>query len=69
MDLDDSFDSNRSLGNCIGSALFKDNRSKSPVRFKEKFSTLYRIVFNKYYVDEFYQKTVINGALIFFEII
>jgi len=49
----------------IASALFKDARSKMPVKFKEKFSTPYRIVFNKYYVDELYQYTVVNGTLIF----
>lgn len=31
--------------------------------FAQKFSGLYRVVFNKYFVDEFYTKVFVNGVL------
>ncbi len=34
-----------------------------PVRFAEKYKTLYRWVYNKYFVDEFYNFTFVKGLL------
>jgi len=48
--------------------LFKDARSRIPVRFKGMFPGLYRLAFNKYYIDELYQSTLINGSIIFSKI-
>ena len=45
--------------------LFNDARSTVPVRFREKFRTIYRVVFNKYYIDELYQSSIINGSVVF----
>ncbi|MFZ5515831.1 MAG: NADH-quinone oxidoreductase subunit L [Candidatus Zhuqueibacterota bacterium] len=45
--------------------LYNDNKSTVPARFLKTFPTYHRIAFNKYYVDELYQKTVINGTLAF----
>jgi NADH-quinone oxidoreductase subunit L len=45
--------------------LFKDSRSTMPSRFKQMFPGLHRLVFNKYYIDELYQSTLINGSVIF----
>ena len=36
----------------------------SPQRWANRFGQLYRVVFNKYYVDEFYEKTAIRGTLV-----
>jgi NADH-quinone oxidoreductase subunit L len=49
-------------------SLFKDARSSVPFRIKQKFSTLHGLVFNKYYVDEVYQATLIKGTVIFSKI-
>ncbi len=47
---------------------FKDYRSKVPLGFKKMFPGLHRLVFNKYYIDELYQSTMINGSVIFSKI-
>jgi proton-translocating NADH-quinone oxidoreductase chain L len=44
--------------------LYKDARSTVPARLKETFPRAWEIVFNKYYVDELYQATVVRGALL-----
>ncbi len=51
------------IGFGFARAFYKDNKSPIPAQMKEKFAGIHRVVFNKYYVDEFYQKTFINGAL------
>ncbi|MCB1161180.1 MAG: NADH-quinone oxidoreductase subunit L [Candidatus Krumholzibacteriia bacterium] len=38
-------------------------RPELPARAAARFATLYRLLLNKYFVDEFYQRTVINGVL------
>jgi NADH-quinone oxidoreductase subunit L len=48
--------------------LFKDARSKVPAEFVARYSKMHRIVFNKYYVDELYQATVIGGSMLFSKI-
>jgi NADH-quinone oxidoreductase subunit L len=47
---------------------FKDFRSQIPFKFKQMFPRLHRLVFNKYYIDELYQSTLINGSVIFSKI-
>ena len=34
-----------------------------PARLATRFAGLYRLIYNKYFVDEFYQATVVNGVL------
>jgi NADH-quinone oxidoreductase subunit L len=43
--------------------LYKDARSPVPQRLLERFSGIHRVIFNKYYVDEFYAATVIAGSM------
>lgn len=38
----------------VARVLYKDNKSELPARLKERFKTIHKIVFNKYYVDEAY---------------
>jgi len=38
-------------------------RPDIPARLAERFKGLYRLIYNKYYVDELYQATVISGVL------
>ncbi len=42
-----------------------DPRWSIPERFAKRYPVLYRVVYNKYYVDELYQKTVISGTIAF----
>lgn len=44
--------------------LFNAARSTVPARFVKKFTGIHRLVFNKYYVDELYQATVISGSVL-----
>ncbi len=46
-------------------SLYKDARSQVPAQFLLKYPGLHRVIYNKYYVDELYQKTFINFTLIF----
>jgi NADH-quinone oxidoreductase subunit L len=48
--------------------LYKDAKSKVPAQFVKNYPTIHRIAFNKYYVDELYQKTFISGSVIFSKI-
>ncbi len=54
-------------GFLLARALYKDGRSDLPARLKASTNRFvrnaYRIVFNKYYVDEFYQATVVRFVL------
>lgn len=45
--------------------LYKDARSSFPAKMLRKFPKIHKIVFNKYYVDEIYQATAINGSIVF----
>ena len=45
-------------------ALYMYNKRKEwPARFTARFPRLYRLVYNKYYVDEIYQVVVVNNLL------
>jgi NADH-quinone oxidoreductase subunit L len=43
--------------------LYKDAKSTVPERLKETFPRAWAFVFNKYYVDELYQATVVRSSL------
>src|SRR5882724_7631767 len=45
-------------------ALYHDNRSTVPARLKAVFPRAWALVFNKYYVDELYDATVVRGSLL-----
>src|SRR5262249_22599717 len=50
------------LGWFIARTLYKDARSTVPQKLAAAFPNLYRVVYNKYYVDEFYEATVLRGV-------
>ena len=51
-------------GGCAAAyLLYCDNRSTIPERLKETFPRAWALVFNKYYVDELYQATVVRGSI------
>jgi NADH-quinone oxidoreductase subunit L len=43
--------------------LYKDARSTVPATLKAKFEGIWTVVYNKYYVDELYQATVVKGSI------
>jgi NADH-quinone oxidoreductase subunit L len=43
--------------------LYADNRSAVPARLKAMFPRAWALVFNKYYVDEVYDATVVRGSV------
>jgi NADH-quinone oxidoreductase subunit L len=44
-------------------ALYKDAKSDVPARLKARFEGIWTVVYNKYYVDEFYARTVLRPAV------
>ena len=44
--------------------LYAENRSPVPARLRAAFPRAWALVFNKYYVDELYQATVVRGSLL-----
>jgi len=52
------------LGFLTAYALYHDNRSTVPARLKAMFPRAWALVFNKYYVDEVYDATVVRGSLV-----
>jgi NADH-quinone oxidoreductase subunit L len=50
------------LGWLSARAFYKDAKSTEAASLMAKFPNLHRWVFNKYYVDELYQKTVLAGS-------
>ena len=44
--------------------LYDKNLSPVPARMKERFATAWAIVYNKYYVDELYQATIVRGSVV-----
>jgi len=50
------------IGWFFARALYKDNRSQVPARLLERWKGVWTVVYNKYYVDELYQATVIRGS-------
>jgi NADH-quinone oxidoreductase subunit L len=45
--------------------LYNDNKSTIPERLKATFPRTWALVYNKYYVDELYQATIVRGTLLF----
>jgi len=43
--------------------LYKDNKSQAPARLLERWKGAWTVVYNKYYVDELYQATVLSGSV------
>ena len=52
------------VGWLLAYALYHDNRSTVPARLKAVFPRAWALVFNKYYVDELYDATVVRGSLV-----
>ncbi len=52
------------LGWIAARALYKDARSTVPARLKELFPRAWAVVYNKYYVDELYDATIVRGSLL-----
>ena len=52
------------LGWIAARALYKDARSTVPARLKELFPRAWAVVYNKYYVDELYDATIVRGSLV-----
>jgi NADH-quinone oxidoreductase subunit L len=50
------------LGWFIARTFYKDARSHAPAKIAAMFPRLHRVVYNKYYVDEFYQATVLRAV-------
>jgi NADH-quinone oxidoreductase subunit L len=44
--------------------LYKDAKSTIPATLAAKYPGLHKVVYNKYYVDEFYKATVLNGSMV-----
>jgi NADH-quinone oxidoreductase subunit L len=56
------------VGILAATALYRDAKSAIPEKLRTKYASLHKIVFNKYYVDELYQATVISGTVLFSKI-
>jgi NADH-quinone oxidoreductase subunit L len=52
------------LGWALARAFYKDAKSTVPARLMAAFPRLHKTVYDKYYVDEFYQQTVLAGAMV-----
>src|SRR5260370_8726397 len=50
------------LGWFIARSFYKDARRPAPAKIAAMFPRLHRVVYNKYYVDEFYQATVLRAV-------
>jgi len=44
-------------------ALYKDNKSQVPAQLLARFKGAWNVVYNKYFVDEIYQATVVRGSI------
>jgi NADH-quinone oxidoreductase subunit L len=45
-------------------AIYKDNKNEAALLARiEKYKGIWTVIYNKYYVDELYQKTVLNGSV------
>jgi NADH-quinone oxidoreductase subunit L len=51
------------VGWAFARLLYKDGRSAVPARMLERWRTSWTIVYNKYYVDEFYAATIVRGSV------
>jgi NADH-quinone oxidoreductase subunit L len=52
------------IGWVFARALYKDNKSLVPAQLLEKWKGVWTVVYNKYYVDELYQATVLRGSVV-----
>src|SRR5262249_17222340 len=50
------------VGWLVARSFYKDAKSTVPQKLAAAFPRLYPVVLNKYYVDEFYQATVLRGT-------
>lgn len=48
----------------VARAFYKDAKSSVPATLKVKFPRIHEVVYNKYYVDELYQATVLRGTML-----
>ena len=53
------------VGWAFARALYKDNKSAVPARLLERWKAVWTVVYNKYYVDELYNATVVRGGVAF----
>jgi NADH-quinone oxidoreductase subunit L len=51
------------IGWVFARMLYKDNRSQVPARLLERWKGFWTVVYNKYYVDELYQATILRGSV------
>jgi NADH-quinone oxidoreductase subunit L len=51
------------IGWVFARALYKDNKSQVPAQLLARWKGVWTVVYNKYYVDELYQATVLNGSV------
>jgi len=51
------------LGWLVARLLYKDGKSAIPARLKAFFAVEWAIVYNKYYIDEIYDATVVRGSV------
>jgi len=52
-----------SLGLGMAWWLYRERKNSLPEKLKERFPNIHRVVYNKYYVDEFYQATAVRGFM------
>jgi NADH-quinone oxidoreductase subunit L len=43
--------------------LYRDNKSPVPAQMLERWKRVWTVVYNKYYVDELYEATVVRGSV------
>jgi NADH-quinone oxidoreductase subunit L len=53
------------VGWVFARSLYKDGKSDVPARLLERWKGAWTVVYNKYYVDEIYQATIIRGSVAF----
>jgi NADH-quinone oxidoreductase subunit L len=53
------------VGFLAARALYKDARSELPARMKARFESAWTVVYNKYYVDELYDRLVVRPSVAF----
>jgi NADH-quinone oxidoreductase subunit L len=51
------------IGWVFARALYKDNKSQVPAQLLAKWKGAWNVVYNKYFVDEIYQATVVRGSI------
>jgi NADH-quinone oxidoreductase subunit L len=51
------------IGWASARALYKDNKSQVPAQLLARWQGAWNVVYNKYYVDELYQATILRGSV------